>query len=389
MTSTAPKETRTGLFDGRGMPPWIPRLIAMVAGTVVLMFVTLNLFRALRGLLVLILISVFLSIALEPGVNWLSRRGWKRGAATGVIFVAALIIVGTFIALMVPLVIDQAVRLIDRVPGYIDEIARMGERFGLEISGERVDEALANLLSNLQSIAGDIAGSIFGVGTALLATVLQLLTIGLFTFYLTAEGPRFRRAVISLFRPAQQREILRMIDIAIDKTGGYFYSRALLAGFAAAVSWAVFTIIGVPFAAALALWLGVLSQFVPVVGTYIGGLLPLVVALIESPARGLAVLIFIIVYQQLENYLLAPRITARTMELHPAVSFAAAIAGGTLMGVPGALMALPFAATIQAFVSTYVHRHEVIASHLTDEARPSGGQASKGEASKGEVPKAE
>jgi predicted PurR-regulated permease PerM len=368
VTSTAPREPRRGLLDAAGMPPWIPRVIVMVAGTIVLMFATLNVFRRLRGLLILILISFFLSIALEPGVNYLARRGWRRGLATGFIFVIAIVITGTFIGLMVPLVIDQAVRLIDRIPGYIDELARLGERFGIEFSAERADEALENLLSNLQSIAGDIAGSIFGVGTALFSTVLQLLTIGLFTFYFTAEGPRFRRGVISLFRPSRQREILRVIDIAIDKTGGYFYSRALLAGFAAAVGWSVFTIIGVPFALALALWLGVLSQFIPVVGTYMGGLLPLLVALIESPARGLAVLVFIVVYQQLENYLLAPRITARTMELHPAVSFGAAIAGGTLMGIPGALMALPFAATVQAFVSTYIHRHEVIASHLTDHA---------------------
>ncbi|MDX1689409.1 MAG: AI-2E family transporter [Acidimicrobiia bacterium] len=367
-------DERRGFFDAAGMPPWIPRVILMVMGAVVALFVALNVFRALRGLLVLVVISVFLSIALEPGVNYLARRGWKRGAATGVIFGIALLVIVSFIALMVPLVIDQAVRLVDNVPSYIDQLAEMGERFGIELSGERLDEALSNVLNDLESIAGDIAGSIFGVGTALLATILQLLTIALFTFYLTADGPRFRRLVISLFRPDRQREILRMIDIAIDKTGGYFYSRALLAGFAASVAWATFTIIGVPFAAALALWLGVLSQFVPVVGTYIGGLLPLLVAFIESPARGIAVLVFIVVYQQLENYLLAPRITARTMELHPAVAFGAAIAGGTLLGAPGALMALPFAATVQAFISTYVHCHEVVASHLTDdpESEPLG-----------------
>ncbi|HSR15676.1 MAG TPA: AI-2E family transporter, partial [Gemmatimonadales bacterium] len=104
-------------------------------------------------------------------------------------------------------------------------------------------------------------------------------------------------------------------------------------------------------------------------GTYIGGVLPLIIALLESPAKAIAVLVYIVVYQQIENYLLAPRITARTMALHPAVSFASAIAGGTLLGVPGALMALPIAATVQAFVSTYLRRHEVVADPLTEERR--------------------
>ena len=193
----------------------------------------------------------------------------------------------------------------------------------------------------------------------------------LFTFYMTAEGPKLRRTVCSVLPPDRQIEVLRVWDIAISKTGGYFYSRALLAGVAATISWATFTIIGVPFPLALALWLGILSQFVPVVGTYLGGALPLLIALLESAGAAIAVAIFVVVYQQLENYLLAPRITARTMSLHPAVSFGAAIAGGTLLGVPGALMALPTAATIQAFVSTYLRRHEVVASRLTAEERDS------------------
>jgi predicted PurR-regulated permease PerM len=353
-------------FSREGMPPWIPRLLVTIVGIIVGLFAVFNVLQRLRGLIILLLISVFLSIALEPGVNYLHRRGWRRGLATWALFLAVLVSAGLFIGLMVPLIIDQALLLVDRIPSYIDQAAEFAARFGIDFSSDRVADAVTNLDSSLQDVAADVAGSVFGVGTALLNTVLQLLTIGLFTFYMTAEGPRLRRAVCSLLPPERQREVLRVLDIAIDKTGGYFYSRALLAGVAATVGWATFRIIGVPFALALALWMGLLSQFVPVVGTYIGGVLPLVIALLESPAKAIAVLVFIVVYQQLENYLLAPRITERTMALHPAVSFASAIAGGTLLGVPGALMALPTAATIQAFVSTYLRRHEVIDDPLID-----------------------
>ena len=149
---------------------------------------------------------------------------------------------------------------------------------------------------------------------------------------------------------------------------------------AAVTSWVVFRILGVPFAAALALWLGILSQFLPVIGTYIGGALPALIALLESPGKAVGVLIFILVYQQIENYLLSPRITARTMSLHPAVSFGSAIAGATLLGAPGAIMALPVAATVQAFGSTYLHRHEVVESALTgsDPAKQPGPEPEEG-----------
>jgi len=254
---------------------------------------------------------------------------------------------------------------VDDLPGYVDRLSEWAARLGIDFSSERLRQALTNLEADLGSFAADIAGGIFGVGSALLGTTMQILTVALFTFYMTADGPRLRRAVLSTLPAARQREVLWAIDVAIDRTGGYFYSRALLAGISASLAWATFTIIGIPFPLALALWMGLVSQFVPVLGTYIGGFLPLLVALIESPPKALAVLGYVLVYQGIENYLLAPRITAKTMELHPAVAFGAAFAGGSLMGVPGALMALPVAATVQAMVGAYLHRHEVVESPLT------------------------
>lgn len=353
--------------SGDRMPQWIYRLVAIIVGTVIGLWAVFNITQRLRSLLIILLISLFLSIALEPGVKYLNSKGWRRGWATGFMFLIVLVAASLFVGLMVPLVIDQTVRFVEQVPDYVEDIAVFAERFGIELSPDRASEALTTFDSNLQSIAADVAGSVFGVGQALLNTVFQLLTIGLFTFYMTAEGPKFRRTVCSVLPPERQREVLRAWEIAIDKTGGYFYSRALLAGFSATIGWAVFTIIGIPFALALGLWMGLLSQFVPVVGTYIGGALPLLIALLESPTSAIAVFVYIVVYQQIENYLLAPKITEKTMALHPAVSFGSAIAGATLMGVPGALMALPTAATVQAFVSSYLERHDVVESHLTEE----------------------
>jgi predicted PurR-regulated permease PerM len=173
------------------------------------------------------------------------------------------------------------------------------------------------------------------------------------------------RNACSLLPPQRQQVVLRLWELAVEKTGGWVYSRLLLAAISGLSSWVVFVIIGLPSPLALALWLGLTSQFIPVVGTYLGGVLPLVLALINRPIDALWVLAWIVIYQQIENYLLAPRITAHTMDLHPAVAFGSALAGASLLGPMGAVLALPAAAVIQAFVSTYLERHEVVESELT------------------------
>jgi predicted PurR-regulated permease PerM len=371
----AGKRASPSEIDRWGIPRWVMRLVLILAGVVVALFAAYHILNQLRSLIVMLVFALFLSIALEPGVNYLHKKGWKRGLATGSIFLVVVVVSGLFIGLMIPLIVDQVGNFIDRLPGYIDKAGELAERwFGVEFSSERIQQALADAEINLADVANDVAGSVFGVGATLLATLFQILTIGLFTFYMTAEGPKLRRGICSLLPPERQREVLRVLDIAIEKTGGYFYSRALLALIASALAWAVFSVVGLPFALALALWMGVLSQFIPVVGTYIGGALPLLIALFEGWPEALVVLGFIVLYQVVENYFLSPKITAHTMALHPAVAFGAVIAGATLLGVPGTLMALPVAATFQAFVSTYLRRHEVIESYLT-EAGPSEEEA--------------
>jgi predicted PurR-regulated permease PerM len=153
--------------------------------------------------------------------------------------------------------------------------------------------------------------------------------------------------------------------VAIEKTGAYLYSRLLLAIFSGVATFIVLTILHVPFAVPLAVWMGLVSQFIPTIGTYIAMALPLLVAVVEDPFKALVLLIFFTVYQQIENYLLSPRITARTMELHPALAFGCAIAGASISGIVGALLALPFAAIVQAIGSSYLHRHEVEETELT------------------------
>jgi predicted PurR-regulated permease PerM len=349
------------------MPGWVPRAILLFFLAVAALLSIYALFKQLRPLLVILLVSLFLAFALEPAVNFLARRGWRRGLATGVVFLALVVAVIGFVAAMSVLVVDQVSSFADDAESYGEQIEDYAKDwFDADID---MDEAIDDLTAEDGPLREFAANNAADIATAVLGGVFQAFTVALFTFYLVADGPRLRRTICSILRPEQQREVLRAWELAIDKTGGYIYSRALLAGLSAIATWLALTIIGVPYALALALWVGVISQFVPVVGTYIAGALPVAIAALNEPVDVIWTLAFIIVYQQVENYLLAPRITAQTMELHPAVAFGTVIAGAAILGPVGAVLALPAAAVGQAFLSTYIQRHEVVESALTRDTK--------------------
>lgn len=346
-----------------GMPPWIPRVIVMVVlaflGTYLLLWSVIR----LRSFLLTVLLSFFAYFALEPGVEFLARRGWRRGLATSLVFTVAVIVGLLFIAVTLPPMVVEIASLISNVPGWLTDVTTfLNDRFGLELNLSNLSAGMLDIQGSLQTYATSLATGVLGIGTRAVNLLLQLFTMALFTFYLLAEGPRFRRLVLSLVRPDRQAEVSRIWEIAINKTGGYVYSRALLALISAVFTYIFLLIVGVPYALALAVWVGVVSQFIPAVGTYLAALVPVLVALTVRPVTAVIVIAGLVVYQQIENILLSPRITARTMSLHPAVAFGSVLVGTTLLGAVGALVALPAAAIIQAFVSTYVERHHVAES---------------------------
>jgi predicted PurR-regulated permease PerM len=316
---------------------------------------------SLSDFLVIILVSLFLSFAIEPAVDFLADRGWRRGVATGLVFFIVFVVGGLLVWLMVDLVVQQIRTLVDEAPRLINKAARwINHRFHTKITTNKIIDKVKTFQGDVAKTAGDVGGRVLSVTSSVIGFIFRGFTVALFTFYLVADGPRMRRTVLSVLPPERQRMVLRLYDIAVRKTGGYLYSRMLLALLSAAFAWIAFTIIGIPSPLALALFMGVTSQFVPVVGTYIGGALPVLIALIDDPIKAIWVLGYLIVYGQIENYGLSPRISARTMEIHPAVAFGSVIIGGSLLGGIGALLALPAAAIVQAFVSSYIHRYEIV-----------------------------
>jgi predicted PurR-regulated permease PerM len=354
------------------MPEWIPRLlvyILLAAGAGIAIY---NSIRALRGLITILLVALFVSFALEPAVNWLAAHGWRRGIATFAILAGLAVLTLAFVASFIPLFLAQLRSLVDALPGWLSQLNVYTQRwFGIDVSTASIQEKLRSFDASLASYARNVAGNVFGIVTGVLSLVFELLTIALFSFYMIAEGPRLRHAVCSMLPPRRQEEVLRAWEIGIEKTGGYVYSRLLLAAISGTTAFVVFVALSVPFPFALALWIGLVSQFIPTVGTYIAAVVPLVVTLFErGTLSAIIVLVYILIYQQIENYLLSPRVTAHTMELHPAVAFGSVIAGASLFGATGAFLALPATATLQSGLSVYIRRHEVVESDLTEEPPP-------------------
>jgi predicted PurR-regulated permease PerM len=332
-----------------------------------------ELFGKLSDLLVILLVSLFLSLAVEPGVNRLARRGWRRGSATGLILASVVTILLIFVVAIGTLVAGQIADLLRNSETYVTRtVDFLNDTFDTNIDPADVIAEIQDEDGRIQQFITDQGDEAVRVSLSALSVVFEVLTVMLFAFYLVADGPRLRRVICSRLRPARQRRVLEAWELAIEKTGGYLYSRALLAGLSAVFHWVVFQAVGTQAPLALALWVGLISQFLPVVGTYLAGLLPVLVTLIDSPLKAMVIAIAIIVYQQVENYVFAPRITARTMELHPALAFGSAIAGGAVLGAVGAILALPAVAMMQALMSNAGPRYEVVDTHLTEVPRRRG-----------------
>lgn len=352
------------------MPAWLPRAIVLALALFACFHVAEWAFHELYGLLLNIVVAFFIGLACEPAVDRLAARGMRRGSATALVFLGVLLAAAAFVAALGSLVADQIRLIIENFPDYVESLVEwINEQFGTEL---RVDDLQQDFLKSeaVRDYLQRSADNVWGISTTVLGGLFTALTVVLFAFYFTAEGPRLRRAICSVLPPARQTEVLRAWEIAVAKTGGYLYSRGLMAIASGIAHYIVMMLLDVPYAPALAVWVGVVSQFVPTVGTYIAGALPILLAFTVGPWTAVWLLAFVILYQQLENYLLQPRITAKTVDIHPAVAFGSVVAGAALLGAVGALIAIPAAATLQAFLSAYVRRYEV-------DARVHGGRSER------------
>ncbi|MCX5171924.1 AI-2E family transporter [Streptomyces antibioticus] len=349
------------------MPRWLPRAMVLALALVGVFQLGTWAFHQLIGLLLNVLIAFFLALAVEPAVSRLAARGMRRGFATFLVFFGLLIVVAGFFTLLGSMLAGQIIKMIEGFPEYLDSVINwVNTTFHTELRRVDIQEGLLHS-DWLRKYAQNSAAGVLDVSTQVLGGLFRMLTIALFSFYFAADGPRLRRALCSVLPPAKQAEVLRAWEIAVDKTGGYLYSRGLMALISGIAHYILLEALGIPYAPVLAVWVGVVSQFIPTIGTYLAGALPMLIAFTVSPLYALWVLVFVVVYQQFENYMLQPKLTARTVDIHPAVAFGSVIAGTALLGAVGALISIPAVATLQAFLGAYVKRYDV-----TDDPRVHG-----------------
>lgn len=369
---TPPPEAAEGDGNAR-MPRWLPRALVLA----LLLFGGFQLgnwaFHQLIGLLTNVLIAFFLALAVEPAVSRMAARGVRRGLATFLVFFAVLVAGAGFVVLLGSMLAGQIVHLVEDFPQYLDSLINwINTTFHTKLSRFDVQDSLLHS-DWLQKYVQNSASGVLDVSTTVLGGLFRLLTIFLFSFYFAADGPRLRRALCSVLPPAKQAEVLRAWEIAVDKTGGYIYSRGLMALISGVAHYILLEILGVPYAPVLGVWVGLVSQFIPTIGTYLAGALPMLIAFTVDPWYAVWVLGFVVVYQQFENYVLQPKLTSKTVDIHPAMAFGSVIAGTALLGAVGALIAIPAIATLQAFLGAYVKRYAVMDDPRVHGRRRGGG----------------
>lgn len=357
--------------ESAGAPPGAPFTWAAVPArnarrtTVIVLLLVVALgvarwvFQAASAFLFLMLLAWLVSIAMEPIVLWMGRHGIKRGLASGLTMLGGFVIFAGLGELFGAVFLAQIAELGQQLPAAAaNAITWVNTTFHTSFSIEQLQQQLTG--DNIGKLLSQYGTGLLGVFGSAVALIFDALTVLVFAYYLSADSPRLRQTIGGWLPPRYQQVFQTVWTISVEKTGGYVISKLVLAGLSALFHITFFWFIQVPFWLPLGILAGIVGQFIPTIGTYIGVLLPALFSLLNKPINVLWIIIFATIYQQFENYVLTPRVSRRTMDVHPAIALASVILGAALLGPVGALIGIPLAAAILAIVDTYSQRHQLV-----------------------------
>ncbi len=306
-----------------------------------------------RSILVLILIAAFLAVGLDPAVRRLEGWGMRRGFAVASIFLAAVLFIVGFTLAVVPPLVKQVTSFATDLPDYVQDLSERNPRIQEWVQENEIPTKLRDAVNNIPTIIGSSFGSVLGVAGSVLSALFNTLTVLVLTIYFLLSLSRMHSGSLKLV-PASRRERVRdLMDPILEKIGGYIAGQVTVALIAGVLSFAFLAIAGVPFPVALALWVTI-AALIPLVGATLGAIPAVVVAFFTSAGLGIATLVYFLVYQQIENYVIAPRVMTKAVDVSPAAVLLAALIGGSLLGFVGALMAIPTAASLKLIAQEVV-----------------------------------
>jgi predicted PurR-regulated permease PerM len=339
-----------------------PRTVFTVLLVLLAVAATLQILWIARGVITWLLVALFLAVALNPAVEWFQRHGIRpRGLAVGLTFITLLLAIVLLGATFVPTLVNQINDFVNQIPQYVDDLVKGRGKLGfletkyhvVERVKEQIEQGGARKLFGLSGTAVAVTK---GVVTAIVAT----LTITFLTFFMLLEGPVWVERFYGLLPPDKELR-WRAIGRDVYRTvGGYVTGNLLISLVAGISSTIVLLIMGVPFAVALGLIVALLD-LIPLAGATIALIVVGTVAFLHSIPAGIVVVVFFLVYQQVENHVLQPLIYGRTVQLSPLPVLVAVLIGAELAGVLGALGAIPVAGSIQVIVRDLLaHRQRVV-----------------------------
>ena len=299
----------------------------------------------LAATLTILVVALFLTLALNPIVEWLGRRGLKRSLSVGIVFLGVIVVFTVLGLLVFPPVISQGSELVQQAPTYLDRILNTSWVQQLDKNYDVVDKISEEFNKRLtdETFISSVLGCVLGAGRAVLNGVFQTFTILILTLYFLSSLPKMKRVAYSMVPASRRNRVAQLSEEVMRRTGSYAIGQVAIATVNAALSYVMMSVLGIPYAAVLAVLVGFLG-LVPMVGATLGAALVCLVAFFDEPRTALIAGIYYLIYQQVENYVIAPRIMQRTVSVPGAVTVVAALAGGTLLGVLGALLAIPVAA---------------------------------------------
>lgn len=295
--------------------------------------------------LTVLVVAFFLTLALNPIVDRLVARGVRRAGAVTVVFSGVIVVFVLLGALVIPPVITQGAELAQSAPGWLQDTLNSRWVRELDRNYDVIDKLQGELTAKMsdQRFLEGLLGGLLGAGRAVVSGVFQVLTILVLTLYFLASLPRVKHAAYAVVPASRRVRVESLSEEIMRRVGSYAIGQVVIATLNAVLSWVMMTILGIPYAAVLAVSVGLLG-LIPMVGATLGAVLVCLVAFFDEPQNAIAAGVYYLVYQQIENYLVAPRIMQRTVSVPGPVTVVAALVGGALLGVLGALLAIPVAA---------------------------------------------